>query len=356
MRPEGTQEAALASLARTARVFLIVLIAAAAFWLLADIVLLIFAAVLIAVALRGLSDALSRATGLPQPVSLAGVTLAVVAGIVGLGFWIGPQFVHELGQLGHALNRVADRYGKTDWGRALLAAVHRLEHDRNGFGASASVVARALGGVGSLFLILVTALYLAAAPDLYLDGAIRLVPVERRGRARQIALEVGSVLRWWMLGQLIDMLVVGVLASIGLELLHLPMAMALGVLAGLLTFIPYIGAFIAGIPGVIVAMTVGLPTVVWVIAVYLFCHGVEGYVVSPLVTRRTVHLPPALSVFSMALLGVIYGGLGVVIATPITAAVLVLCHEVYIADMLEDRAGSRMIRVTRRRLRRKREN
>jgi predicted PurR-regulated permease PerM len=136
---------------------------------------------------------------------------------------------------------------------------------------------------------------------------------------------------------MIDMLVVGALATAGLFLLHVPLPIALGILAGVLTFVPYLGAIMAGIPAVIVALTVGPSTVLWVIILYLICHTVEGYIVAPLVMRRTVKLPPALTVLSMTILGVIYGLFGVLIATPLTAAVMVLVREIYVVDMLGDR-------------------
>lgn len=356
---EAGRTAALTSLARTARVALLVLIAAAVLWLLSDIVLLIFAAVLIAVALRGVSDWLSMRTHLPPWASLPIVTVVTVGAIVLFGLWLGPPFFAEFKQLGqifnHAIATAKAHPDASRWDRILLGLKHVvMAHKGALLGHSAtSVVAGTLGGIGSVVLVLITALYLAAAPQFYLNGSIRLFPLTYRPRAREIALEIGSVLRWWMLGQLVDMVVVAVLASVGLALLHVPLALALGVLAGLLTFIPYVGAFIAAVPGLVVAMTVGLSTVVWVIVIYLGCHMIEGYVVSPLVTRRMVHLPPAVTVFSMAIFGVIYGGFGVVIATPITAAALVLCREAYVADTLGDPDRSEIISAARSRLARK---
>lgn len=351
---------ALVSIARTARALLLVLISAALFWLLADIVLLIFAAGLIAVALRGISDALARHTRFTPAGALVVVITISFMILVLLGFWFGPAFADEFSQLGGAIQKAfasaQARYGHTAWGQALLGMKHNIAdgHATLIGTSAASVVMGTLGSVGSLFLVFVTGLYIAGTPGLYLEGMIRLLPLPHRERGREIVLEIGHVLRWWMLGQLVDMLAVGVLASVGLSLLHVPMALALGVLAGLLTFIPYVGAFIAAVPGIVVALTVSLPTVFWVIVIYLACHGIEGYVISPIVTRRTVHLPPALTVFSMAVLGVIYGGFGIVIATPITAAGLVLFREIYVADVLGDRSHEPLVSPWRGKTRRDR--
>ncbi|WBO58909.1 AI-2E family transporter [Acidocella sp. MX-AZ03] len=113
------------------------------------------------------------------------------------------------------------------------------------------------GTGGGILLLLATTLYLAISPDLYLRGIIRLLPVPRRRRAEDIAFQLCQTLRYWMLGQMVDMGVVGVLSMTGLALLGIPLPLALGVLAGLLTFVPYVGAILAGIPAVIVASTVG---------------------------------------------------------------------------------------------------
>ena len=149
-------------------------------------------------------------------------------------------------------------------------------------------------------------------------------------------LEVGSTLQWWSLGQLIDMAVVGVLSGIGLMLLGVPLALALGVLAGLFTFVPYFGAIAAAVPAMLVGLTVSWQTALWVLVIFLICHGIEGYLVSPLVQRRTVHLPPALTILSMTILGTIFGPLGVILGTPVVAALLVIIREAYVGGVLGD--------------------
>lgn len=330
---------ARSSIAATLRIGLIVLVFAVLLWLLADIVLVIFTAVLLAVLLRGIARIVTRRIGLPVGVSLAIVTVLIVIAVAGFSFWVGPRFAHEgkqlLGEVSGFVKHMRQQYGNTGWGRMVENAF--AVQKSGGAGPSATrLLTITFGTLGGLLLILVTALYLAAAPQPYMSGSIRLVPLSYRERAFEIITELGHVLRWWMLGQMIDMAVVGVLATTGLFLLHVPLPIALGILAGLLTFIPYVGAVMAGIPAVIVASTMGPATVLWVILLYLICHTIEGYLIAPLVMRRTVELPPALTVLSMSVLGTIYGFLGVLIATPLTAAVMVLVREIYVRDMLGD--------------------
>jgi predicted PurR-regulated permease PerM len=165
---------------------------------------------------------------------------------------------------------------------------------------------------------------------------VRLFPLSYRARAREVLNEIGCTLQWWLLGQAIDMAVVGVLTGIGLFLLGVPLALALAVLAGLFTFVPYFGPIVSAIPAIIVAATISWSKVLWVIVIYLICHGIEGYVVAPFVQRRTVELPPAVTILSMAVMAALFGALGLMVATPMVAAILVIVREVYVRDILGD--------------------
>lgn len=316
------------------RIFL-VLIFGALLWVLADVVLLLFAAILLAVFLRAAATALAKVTRLPVGLCLGAVVILAVLFTGGFAWLVGPRFVREGQQLVTEIyayaGQLRQRYAGSFWVQALEGAT--------GHGLPLAPLAPKLltvtfGTMGGLFLLIVTALYLAAAPRLYLRGAILLLPPERRQRGAEIFALVGHALRYWMLGQLIDMAFVGVLATLGLVLLGIPLPVALGVLAGLFTFIPYLGAILAGIPAVIVASTVSPAAILWVVLLYTACHVLEGYIVSPLISRRTVHLPPAVTVLSMSILGELYGFMGVLIATPLTAAIILLVKEIYVRDFL----------------------
>lgn len=310
-------------------------------WALSDVVLLVFAAILLAVLLRGTAKELADLTRMPVTMALALVVILALLFVAGFGYLFGPRFVTEGQQLitevSSYISNLQASYSDSFWSLALK----RATSGANGFELAPlapKLLTVTFGTVGGLLLLIVTALYLAASPRLYLHGAVLLVPPERRRRAQEIMEELAHVLRYWMLGQLIDMAVVGVLSTVGLLLIGIPLPLALGVLAGLLTFVPYLGAILAGIPAVIVASTHGLGDILWVIALYIACHAVEGYIVSPLVARRTVELAPAVTVLSMSILGELYGFLGVLIATPLTAAIIVLVKEIYIRDILRSPA------------------
>jgi predicted PurR-regulated permease PerM len=146
--------------------------------------------------------------------------------------------------------------------------------------------------------------------------------------------DIGVTLRRWLFGQLIDMCAVGVLTGIGLVALGVPLALALAVLAGLFTFVPYFGAIAAAIPAALVALTTGWRVSLWVVVLFLICHAIEGYVIAPIVQWNMADLPPALTILSMTILGALFGPLGVILGTPVAAVGLVAVREVYVRGTL----------------------
>jgi predicted PurR-regulated permease PerM len=311
-------------------------------WLLSDELLLLFAAVLIAVILRSMSDWLSRRTALPATLALAVVTLMLIALLCGLLYFMGPRLVKQGQQLwDHLHQQIGDlrqTYGDTPWGHLIFQQISPSAKLESRIASSTeSVVSSTANDLITAFVVGVTAIYLAINPELYASGVVQLFPLSYRRRAREVLRHIRTTLVWWVLGQCIDMTVVAVMSAIGLMLLGVPLALALALLSGLLTFIPYFGAIAAAVPAVMVSLATGWHLAPWVVLVFLCCHAAEGYIVAPMVQRRTVHLPPALTIFSMMILGGIAGPLGLILGTPVAATFLVAVREVYVSDVLGDR-------------------
>ena len=329
-------------LARTLRSIAVAAFALLLCWLLSGILPLIFMAVLIAVMLRGASDWAAERTHTSPLLMVAVIALLSTAAFFGFLYYLGPQLVAQLSDLWDRLQHIEttlrDSYGQTPIGHRIFQAISSA-----GGGVSQHIAAYAtdiatftLGGALWLFIVVVTALYLAVTPELYVGGAVRLFPLRFRPRARKVFADIGRTLEWWSLGQLIDMAVVGSLATLGLYLLGVPLPLALGALAGLLTFIPYFGSIASAVPAMLVALTVSWQDSVWTLGIFLICHGIEGYIVAPLVQRRMVHLPPALTIVSMSIFGTLDGPLGVVLGSPIAAVLLIATREVYVVEVLGD--------------------
>ena len=192
-----------------------------------------------------------------------------------------------------------------------------------------------VGLLGTTALIVFLALFLAAEPDLYRRGAVRLFPQAARPQIEAALMAAGDVLRRWLMGQGLSMLFVGVATWLGLWLLGIPSALPLGILAGLLDFIPFVGPIIAAVPGILVAFTQGPQEALYVGLMYLAVQQAEAHVVVPLAQRWAVALPPALGIIGVVAFGLIFGFVGVLFATPLMVVAMVLVQKLYIEGVLE---------------------
>ena len=310
-------------------------------WALADVLLLVFLALLIGAILRALARSTARITHLPEPVALACVIALLVGALGVLLYYLGPLLTVQGEALWktvlHQIDAIRTTDGRTDWAQWLLQRLSAWSAVGGPLATSArSFITLTTGGLIELLVMCVAALYFAIDPELYLGGAVRLLPRNYRARGRKILLDAGKTLVLWSAGQFVDMLVVGTLVAIGFGVLHLPLAFGLAVLAGLLTFVPVVGALIAAVPALLVGLAAGWHTAIWVVVVFACCHIVEAYIVGPFVQRRTVRLPPALTILSMTCLGSIFGLLGVVLGAPLAAVLLVIVREAYVGDVLGD--------------------
>jgi predicted PurR-regulated permease PerM len=238
----------------------------------------------------------------------------------------------------NAWNKTFQQY---EWGKQLIgqtSGTDELIPDKSELAAKATGVFSMTFGVLAMFVVfLFLGLFLAATPGLYVNGMIRLIPISKRARAREVLSATGSVLRWWLLGKVAEMIVVGVLTALGLSWLGVQPALTLGLLAAVLTFIPNFGPILSVIPAVLLAFTQDPIQALYVIILYVVIQTIESYLLTPLIHQRTVSLPPALTISAQVLLGILAGGLGVIVATPLTAALLLIVKMLYIEDILGDK-------------------
>lgn len=311
----------------------------------ADLFLLIFAGILLAVLLRGLSDPLSKYTRLPTGWSLAVVTLSLAIVVVLGGWLIAARVSAQLDLLTEtlpgSLAKLEQYLSDYVWGRKLLerapSASQLLFGRADIVGRVSGVYFVALGIVTTVVIVLFVGLYLAADPGLYRRGLLHLVPIDKRGRADEICDALGRMLRWWLLSRLLSMTLVSIATTIGLWLLGIPAALALGLFTFLLTFIPYLGDILAAVPAVLFALSLSDPLApVYVALLYFAIQTLEGYLLTPIVQARAVSMPPVVTLTAQVLLGVLFGMPGIVLATPLAAVGLVLVKMLYVEDTLGD--------------------
>jgi predicted PurR-regulated permease PerM len=205
-------------------------------------------------------------------------------------------------------------------------------------GTAASTTVSAIANV---VVVLAGALYLAAQPDLYHRGALRLVPPRRRPSARRGLDALGGALRRWLLMQLAAMAIVGTVTGLALWALGVPSPLALGLIAGLLEFVPIVGPLLAAVPAVLVAFTVGPELALWTGLALLAIQQLEGYVLTPLLARRAVELPPALTLFALVAFVALFGLAGGLLAAPLMVVAFVAVREFYVERALEGGSADR---------------
>jgi predicted PurR-regulated permease PerM len=220
---------------------------------------------------------------------------------------------------------------------------------RRAGGFAGSFITSTFGVIGNIVIVFGVGLFFAINPSLYTQGLIRMVPIKRRARTATILNQVGTQLEWWFVGQLCSMASIGVLTFIGLSILGIPMALTLGIIAGLMNFIPNFGPILAALPAVLIAFapqagetTLHPGLALWVIGLYVVIQLLEGWVITPFFQQRAVELPPALIIISQVIFGLLLGPLGLVLATPILATLIVLVRLLYVEDILGDRTPEPM--------------
>ena len=189
-------------------------------------------------------------------------------------------------------------------------------------------------GLADLLVVLVAGIFLAAQPRFYAGGAIKLVPSSKRKLVGEAMDESENALRLWLKGQLLAMLVVGLLVGLGLWALGMPSALALGLLARLLEFVPFAGPLIAALPAVLLSLAVGPDMALWVVLLYFAVQQFEGYVLTPLVQQYAVDLPGVVLLFSLIGFGTLFGTLGLILAAPLTVVSYVLVKRLYVVEAL----------------------
>lgn len=307
-------------------------------WYLSDVLLLFFGAVLVSVVLRSLAGLLEKHTPVQSPWSLVLSTLAITAVIAAFMVLLGTHITAEVSglvqRLPEAISIVGDQLGIVDLHERLEERVKGFANSDGTAGDIAGYTATSIGAVANLLLVVVAGIFLAAHPDRYRQGILKLVPPRARAGATSTVDNAGRALRLWLLGQFVSMSIVGALVTAGLFAIGLPSALALGFLAGLSGFVPIVGPILSAVPALLLAFSEGGNMVFWVAGLYILVQLIEGNLIMPLIQSQAVDLPPVLMLFALVALAVLFGPLGVLLATPLTVVLYVAVNQLYLRDAL----------------------
>jgi predicted PurR-regulated permease PerM len=333
-------------------------------WYFASTLFLIFAGALLGVALYAMSNLLGRVTEIPHPLRLAAICLLLLALLSGVIFLGGATIAQQATALSGTiksqvvnLKAFLEKYGVDtsylDLGNLTAAAAPSgaqneqkddaptpdKPHNLPSAGTIASsggailtqtwkIVLGTVGAVGNFFIVVFLGLCFAAQPGVYRRGLIALAPRKHRRDVAEVVDRIGDTLERWLVAQMITMFAVFLVTWIGLMLLGIPSAFILGVQAGLLTFIPTVGALIGGLIVVLASLASGPFAALSAFVLFLGVHALESYILTPLLQRQALEIPPATLFAFQILLGVVFGVWGLALALPLVAVVKVVMEFV----------------------------
>jgi predicted PurR-regulated permease PerM len=329
-------------------------------WYFASTLFLIFAGVLLGVGLYAMSNLLGRVTELPHSLRLAAVCLLLMALLSGVIFLGGTTIAEQAKALSSTIKSQVvnvkaflEKYGVDtsylDIGNlsAAPAGAPAPEAAAASHLPSAGTIASSggailsqtwkivlgtVGAVGNFFIVLFLGLCFAAQPAVYRNGLIYMTPARHRANAAVVVDRIGETLQRWLIAQMITMFVVFLVTWIGLTLLGIPSSFILGVQAGLLTFIPTVGALIGGLIVVLASLASGWVAALSAFVLFLGIHALESYILTPMLQRQALEIPPATLFAFQILLGVVFGIWGLALALPLMAVVKVVINFLHEDD------------------------
>jgi predicted PurR-regulated permease PerM len=310
-------------------------------WRTADVFIVAFGGVVVAALLRALALPLARRLHWSERWTVLAVLAALVVGFVLLGWLFGNLATKQATQLQEQLPKAGKKF--LEWlqqwqlGQQLIDTAKQTAGDSKSLSHLGVAATAVFGGVADLLLVLFLGVYFAIDPRMYRDGVLRLLPPVHRGRVGRALDDAGDALRRWLLGQLVAMISVGVLVGIGLALVGVPLAPALGVVAAIFEFIPVIGPILFSIPGLLLAFAKGPNVAVYALIVYVVVQQVESNVLIPLLQRWAVELPPVVGLLAIVAGAYLLGVMGVVFATPAAVVIMALVQHLYVEEALEQR-------------------
>ena len=324
-------------------------------WSFASTLFLIFAGVLLGVALTAMTNRLGQLVKLPHPVRLIIVCLALAIMLSGVVFLGGATIADQATALSNTIKSqlvnvkaFLDRNGidtsyfdlgnasgtPSEAGNASAPAPsppHNLPSASALASSGGAIVSQTLklllgtvSVVGNFFIVLFLGLAFAAQPSIYYRGLLFLTPVRFRARATVIIDRIGETLERWLIAQIITMFAVFAVTWIGLAIIGVQSSFILGIQAGLLAFIPTVGAIIAGVIVVLASLASGWVAAVSAFVLFLGVHALESYVLTPIIQRQALDIPPATLFAFQILLGVVFGIWGLALALPLIAIVKVM--------------------------------
>jgi predicted PurR-regulated permease PerM len=338
----GTRQQDEARFVRRALIVIALVAVALLAWQLRTVIVLLFGAVVMATVFHAVADPLSKHLRLPDRIAVLVAMLLIVAVVGGVSWMLGQEIVAQTDALTTtlpaALARVDEWLAGFGLAHPVETWVSQLHHNSgmlvSRFGGWLSTAST---GIANFLIVLFGGMFLATEPRFYRTGAIKLVPEDKRALLAQAMDESENALRLWLKGQLLAMLVIGLMTGTGLWLLGVPSWLVLGILAGFFEFIPFAGPILSAIPAVLIALVQSPELALWTALMYVFVQHSEAYLIQPLIQQYAVDVPAVVLLFSLLAFAVLFGAIGVLFAAPLTVVTYVLVKRLYVREALGTR-------------------
>ena len=299
-----------------------------------NVLLMALAGVLIAIYFHGLGDNIQRWFKLKK--RLPAMIISIVGSFIILGvllWFMGTKIQAQVTELTNTLPAtVANAKAKlsqTPIGNKLLQYLSG-DNSKQMLNTAQSLFTTGFGVLGDLYIILFLGIFFTANPSLYKDGILLLVPQNKKEQGKHIIDRISLSLKGWLKGMLLSMLLITVLIAIGLSIVGVPVALALALITGILELVPNLGSFIAMIPGTLLAFTMGTQTGIIVAIIYIVAQTIVANIVTPIIQRKIINMPPALTLISQLVMAAVSGALGIILAVPLLAIAMILTDELYV--------------------------
>jgi predicted PurR-regulated permease PerM len=299
-----------------------------------NVLLLILAGVLIALYFHGLSSLINRKLSIPKkaslPISIIGSLVLLILFLWFAGDRIQEQTTELKDTLPAAFENFKEKINDSTIGKELIEMISSEPDTNKAASTIKSFFSSTFGVLGDLYVIFFLGIFFIASPAIYINGMLKLVPTSAKPEAKNIFEDIGFTLTKWLKGKIFSMFVVFVLTAIGLLILGVPLWFVLSLVAGLLSFVPNFGPILALIPAVLVGFMKSGTTALLVLGLYTLVQVLESNLITPKIQKKLINIPPALIITAQLFMGVLTGGWGLVLATPVVAIMIVLINKLYV--------------------------
>jgi len=316
-----------------------ILIARVAF----NVLLMVLAGSLISVYFHGMGDIIERRTKFSRRISMA-ISVAGSFVILALLLWfMGTKIQSQVAVLSESLpntiNNAKAQLAETPIGQKILDYVGGDNTEKMAVTVQ-KFFSTSFGVLGDIYLIIFLGMFFTVSPSLYKDGIIKLFPERNKPLAKKVIDRTSLALKGWLKGMMLSMVLITIMISTGLSIIGIPVALVLGLLTGLLKLIPNFGSLAAMIPGVLLGLTIGPNTAIITALLYMLSQTIVSNIVTPLIQKKMINIPPALTIISQVIMGTLSGVLGIILAVPLLAIIIILVDELYVKKINPDIADS----------------